>query len=259
MKFNEVLGIDVGGSGIKGAPVNTKKGVLLDERFRIPTPSPATPEKVAGVINEIAKHFNWKGPIGIGFPSVIVKGVVKTASNIDKSWIDTNGQQLISKVTGLPVHLVNDADSAGLAEIRFGAGKKVKGTVVMVTVGTGIGTALFTRGRLVSNTELGHVFLNNGKVAEKFAADSIRQAEDLNWLDWGARFNEYLKEIEKLFWPELIIIGGGVSKKPEKYMSAVSVKAPIVMAQQRNEAGIIGAAIAAKRNKKELRELFIVK
>ena len=168
MKFSKVLGIDVGGSGIKGAPVDTKNGVLLADRYRIPTPSPATPEKVAEVINQIAKHFKWDGPIGVGFPSVVLHGVIKTASNIDKSWIGTNAQQVIAKATKRPIYVVNDADAAGLAEIRFGAGRKVKGTVMMITVGTGIGSALFANGRLVSNTEMGHAYLDNGKIGEKF-------------------------------------------------------------------------------------------
>lgn len=250
MKFNEVLGIDVGGSGIKGAPVNLKEGKLMAERHRIPTPQPATPEAVADTINEIVKFFDWKGPIGIGFPAVVLNGVVKTASNIDKSWIETNAEKLIFEKTGLPVHMVNDADAAGIAEMKFGAGKKVKGAVVLITVGTGIGTVLFIDGQLVPNTELGHVYLSNGMEAEDFTADSVRSKEDLGWLDWGKRFNTYLQEIEKLFWPELIIVGGGVSKKFDKFKKAITIESKLVMAEQRNEAGLIGAALAAKNIKK---------
>jgi len=253
MKFKEVLGIDVGGSGIKGAPVNVKEGILMADRHRIPTPQPATPDAVADVIKELVDHFDWKGAIGIGFPAVVQNGVVKTASNIDKSWIDTDAQTLISDRTGLPVYLVNDADAAGLAEAKYGAGKDVAGTIMLLTVGTGIGSALFTNGRLVPNTELGHAFLENGKEAEDFAADSVRSNEDLDWLEWGTRFNTYLKEVEKLFWPELIIIGGGVSKKFEKYKQAIDIKTKLVMAEQRNEAGLIGAALAVKANKKDLK------
>lgn len=250
MNRNEVLGIDFGGSGIKGAPVNIKTGTLLEERYRIPTPNPSTPEAVAGVINQIVKHFNWKGAIGVGFPAVVLNGVIKTASNIDKTWIGTNAEELFSKVTGFPVKVVNDADSAGMAERKFGAGNKVKGTVMLLTVGTGIGSAVFVGKKLVANTELGHVFLDNGMEGEDYAADSIRSKEDLSWDEWGDRFNKYLHEIEKLFWPELIIIGGGMSKKQEKFMHSIDIKTPIEMAQLRNEAGIIGAAVAAKPSKK---------
>lgn len=255
MKFNEVLGIDVGGSGIKGAPVNVKEGKLAAERHRIPTPQPATPEAVAEVINQIVEHFNWKGAIGIGFPAVVLNGVVKTASNIDKSWINTNAQELISKRTKLPAVLVNDADAAGLAEMKFGAGKEVNGTVMLLTIGTGIGSALFTNGKLVPNTELGHAFLENGKEAESYAADSVRSNEELDWTEWGTRLNVYLKEIEKLYWPELIIIGGGISKKFDKYKHTIDIKSELVMAEQRNEAGLIGAALSVKSNKKEIKKL----
>ncbi len=256
MKIETILGIDVGGSGIKGAPVDSKKGELVADRYRIPTPRPATPENVAKTIKKIVDHFKWKGAIGVGFPAVVLNGTVKTATNIDKTWIGANARKIITEKTGLPVHIVNDADAAGLAEMRFGAGKKEKGTVVLVTVGTGIGTSVFTKGRLVSNTELGHVYLDNGKTGEKFAADSVRQNENLDWDDWGRRFNRYLKEIEKLFWPELIIVGGGVSKKPEKFMDAIKISTKIKMAKQKNEAGIIGAAMSVKANKNEVMSAF---
>lgn len=251
----EVLGIDFGGSGIKGAPVNIKTGVLLEERHRIPTPIPATPKEVAIVIKKIVKHFNWKGAVGVGFPAVVLNGIVKTASNIDKSWIGVNAEKLFSKSTGLPVKVVNDADSAGMAERRFGIGKKVDGTVVLLTVGTGIGSAVFIGKKLVPNTELGHIYLDNGLEGEKFAADSVRQNEKMEWDEWGTRFNKYLEEIEKLFWPELIIVGGGMSKRAEKFLSSITIKTPIEMAQLRNEAGIIGAAVAAKPTKKMLKQL----
>ncbi|QQS50302.1 MAG: ROK family protein [Bacteroidota bacterium] len=252
MKIVEVLGIDVGGSAVKGAPVDTKGGSLLQDRYRIATPIPVSPQQLAEHVNQIAQYFNWKGPIGVGFPAVVLNGVVKTASNIDKSWIGTNAQQLFTKVTGCPTVVVNDADAAGMAEMRFGEGQKIKGTVLLLTIGTGIGSALFTNGKLVSNTEMGHVFLNNGLVAEKFAADSVRQAEELDWEAWSERLNVYLTEMEKLFWPELIIIGGGVSKKPEKFLPAIHIKTPVVMAKQRNEAGIVGAAVAAKKQFKKV-------
>ncbi len=252
MKIVEVLGIDVGGSAVKGAPVDTKSGSLLHDRYRIATPIPVSPKQLAEHVNQIANHFNWKGPIGVGFPAVVLNGVVKTASNIDKSWIGTNAQQLFTQVTGCPTVVVNDADAAGLAEMRFGEGKNIKGTVLMLTIGTGIGSALFTNGKLVSNTEMGHVFLSNGLIVEKFAADSVRQAEELDWEVWSERLNTCLKEMEKLFWPELIIIGGGISKKPEKFLPAIHIKTPVVMAKQRNEAGIVGAAVAAKKQFKKI-------
>lgn len=252
MKFRDVLGIDFGGSGIKGAPVDTKQGILLSERYRIPTPNPADPKHVIEVIKQIVDHFNWEGPIGVAFPAVVQNGIVKTASNIDKSWIDTNATKMLKEATGLPAQIVNDADAAGMAEMKFGAGKGVKGLVLLVTVGTGIGTVLFTKRKLVPNTELGHIFLNTGIEAEDFTSDAVRKKEDLDWDAWGKRFNTYLEEMEKLFWPELIIVGGGVSKKKELFIKQLKLKSKVTMAKSRNEAGIIGAALAAKTNKKEL-------
>ncbi|MBN2486163.1 MAG: ROK family protein [Bacteroidales bacterium] len=247
MGNREILGIDFGGSGIKGAPVDTKKGKLLAERHRIPTPSPSDIESVSGTICQLIDYFGWKGPVGIGFPSVVMNGTIKTAANIDKSWIGVNAQELLSKKTGLPVFIVNDADAAGYAEMKFGAGRDVNGTVLLVTVGTGIGSVLFSGNRLVANTELGHIFLDNGIEAESYAADSVRETENMDWTEWGARFNKYLNELQKLFWPELIIIGGGVSKKPERYMPALSINTEIKMACLKNDAGIIGAALAARK------------
>lgn len=250
MKFREILGIDFGGSGIKGAPVDTKKGKLIEKRFRIETPSPATPEGVSDVIREIVDHFKWNGPMGIAFPTVVQNGIIKTAANIDKSWIGVNASELIKSKTKLPAYIVNDADAAGMAEMKFGAGKDRNGSVLLVTVGTGIGTVLFTRGKLVMNTELGHINLKSGMDAEEFASDAVRKKENLDWKEWARRFNEYLHEMHRLFWPELIIIGGGVSKKPDNFMEYITVDSEIVMAQSKNEAGIIGAALAARANRK---------
>lgn len=246
MKFKKILGIDFGGSGIKGAPVDVKEGQLIADRYRIPTPIPATPEKVVEVIGRIVKHFHWEGPIGVAFPAVVQNGVVKTASNIDKSWIGTNAEELITQQTGLPALVVNDADAAGTAEMKFGAGKGVKGSVLLVTVGTGIGTVLFARGKLVPNTELGHIYLKSGLEAEEFASDATRKKEELEWEAWGDRFNVYLCEMERLFWPELIIVGGGISKKKERFIDQINVNSKVVMAKTRNEAGIIGAAMAMR-------------
>jgi polyphosphate glucokinase len=252
MKFRNVLGIDFGGSGIKGAPVDTKKGKLLDKRYRIPTPSPASPAAVADVINEIVTYFKWKGPVGLTFPAVVQNGVIRTASNIDKSWIGVDAAKLIFEKTNLPTYIINDADAAGMAEMKFGAGKEIRGTVLIVTVGTGIGSALFTRGKLISNTELGHIYLNTGVDAEDVTSDAVRKKEGISWEDWAKRFDVYLHEMERLFWPELIIIGGGVSKKTDDFLSLLTIKTEIAIAETKNEAGIIGAALSVKAN----RDLF---
>lgn len=251
MKLRKVLGIDVGGSGIKGAVIDTKTGEMLTERFRIPTPSPATPDKVAEVINEIVKKFEWDGLIGIGFPAVVQNGVAQTASNIDKTFIGTDVEKLVSKKTGCPVKVVNDADAAGMAEMKFGIGKDVRGVVVLITVGTGIGTVIFTNGKLVQNTELGHVVLKNSQTAEEYASDAVREKLDLSWADWGKRFNEYLQYMEFLFWPDLFIVGGGVSKNEHKYIDQITVKTKVVMAKLKNNAGMVGAALFAKKMYKD--------
>lgn len=256
MKFRYVLGIDFGGSGIKGAPVDTKTGLLLSDRYRIPTPQPATPEAVTDVVRQIVKHFKWKGAIGLAFPAVVQNGIVRTASNIDKSWIGTNAASLIHSSSKLPVYIVNDADAAGMAEMKFGAGAGKNGSVLLITVGTGIGTVLFTNGKLVPNTELGHLFLHTGIEAEDFASDAVRKNNGLSWEEWAVRFNDYLQEMEKLFWPELIILGGGASKKKEEFIKFINVQSKLVMAKAKNEAGIIGSALAAKANKALLKSKF---
>jgi polyphosphate glucokinase len=240
-----ILGIDVGGSGIKGAPVNTKTGELLAERLRIKTPKGAKPEPMAEVVAEITRHFEWKGPIGFGFPAPIKQGVVKTAANVSERWIGLNADELFTKATGCPCTVGNDADVAGIAEMTFGAGKGQMGTVIMITLGTGIGTAIFYGGRLLPNTELGHIEIK-GEDAETRAADSARQRENLSWEKYAKRLNRYLKTVERLFWPDLFIIGGGISKEHEKFVPLLDVEAPIITAQLLNEAGIIGAALAAR-------------
>lgn len=257
MKYNKVLGIDIGGSGIKGAPVNTDDGLMLESRYRIPTPTPATPQNVAPVIAEIAKHFKWEGPIGCGYPGVVQNGVAKTAANIDDAWIGTNVNKLFKKATGLPVSVINDADAAGLAEMKFGAGMDSKGVVFLCTVGTGIGTVLFVNGTLVPNTEFGHIELM-GMDAEKYASDAARKTEELSWEDWAARFDQYLVSLEKLINPDLIIVGGGASKKGERFLPHLTVKTKVVPAELLNNAGLVGAALAAsythqqqKREKKK--------
>jgi polyphosphate glucokinase len=241
----EILGVDIGGSGIKGAPVNIKQGELVVKRHRIPTPQPATPEAVTKTVAQIAQHFEWKRPIGCTFPAIIKHGVAYSAANVDKSWVGTNGEALIREKTGCPVVLLNDADAAGIAEMEFGAGKGHEGVVIMLTFGTGIGSAIFVNGILLPNTEFGHMEIR-GKDAEHRAADKIRTDEKLSWEKWATRLNEFFQRMELLFSPDLFIIGGGVSKKHEKFLPLLKTKAEIVPAQLKNEAGMIGAAMAAK-------------
>ncbi len=238
----QVLGIDIGGSGIKGAPVNIETGELMAERLRIKTPKGAEPEPVANVVAEIARHFNWTGRIGVGFPAPIKNGVALMAANVSEKWIGTNANELLSKSTGCLCHVGNDADVAGMAEMKFGAGKDQPGTVIMVTLGTGIGTAIFYNGHLLPNTEFGHLQMD-GKDAEHRASDAARQRKDMSWKKYAKRLNEYLSEMEKLFWPDLFIVGGGISKYHEKYLPLLTLQAKIVPAQFQNEAGIVGAAL----------------
>jgi len=246
----QILGIDIGGSGIKGAPVKVKRGALSAERYRIPTPQPSTPDAVADTVAKIVKHFRWKGPVGCTFPSVVKRGIVYSAANVDKSWIGLNGRKLLQKKTGCPVLLLNDADAAGIAEMTFGAGKDRMGVVFVLTFGTGIGSAVFVNGALMPNTELGHMRMisrSRGIVeAEHYASDRIRKEERLSWKRWAARVNEYLSLMEALFSPDLFIIGGGVSKKHDKFLPLLKSRADVVPAQLLNEAGIVGAALAAK-------------
>jgi polyphosphate glucokinase len=240
----QVLGIDIGGSGIKGAPVDTVAGEMLTERYRIPTPQPSKPKAVAEVVGEIARHFDWHGPIGCTFPAVVQNGITRTAANVDKGWIDTDARSLFQEATGCEVRLLNDADAAGLCEMTFGAGKGHNGVVMVLTFGTGIGSALFTSGILVPNTELGHLEIR-GKEGEARASDRAREERGWGWEEWSKRVNEYLATIEALFWPDLIIFGGGVSKEHAKFFRYLKTRAPLVPAENRNEAGIIGAALAA--------------
>ncbi len=241
--MTQVLGIDIGGSGIKGAPVDIETGQLLAERLRLITPDPSTPKACADCIAEIAKHFHWDARIGCGYPGVVKNGVTLTAANVDEGWINLDAKTLIEHATQCKTSIVNDADAAGLAEIRFGAGREVKGLVMMITLGTGIGTALFVDGKLVPNTELGHLEVR-GKDAELRASDRARVKKDLSWKDWAKRLDEYLVVVERLFWPDLIIVGGGASKNHEKFIPFLSIRTPIVPAQMFNDAGIVGAALA---------------
>ena len=248
MKSNLVLGIDIGGSGIKGAIVNVKTGEMTTEKFRLPTPEPSTPEAVVDTIKEIAKKFDWNGPIGVGFPGVIQHGVVKTAANVDDGWLDVHLENLLKKRTDSKSVAINDADAAGMAEMKYGAGRKNKGVVIMLTVGTGIGCVLFTQGKIVPNCEWGHICLPGGiDDAEQWASDGARKNFNLSWDEWMQRLKTYINYIEDLFWPDLIIIGGGFAKKLEKKGLPFETRTKVVPAQLLNEAGIIGAAVAAKK------------
>ena len=238
------FGVDIGGTGIKGAPVDLRKGKLAEERFRVPTPQPATPDAVAGVVREVLDHFDWQGAFGCTFPAVVQHGMVRTAANVDAAWIGTDAHKLLAKVTGRRPLVVNDADAAGLAEVHFGAAKDRDGVVLVSTLGTGIGSALVVDGRLVPNTELGHLEID-GHDAESQAADSARERENLSWADWAARLTRYFQHLENLFWPDLIVVGGGVSKKAENWLSLVDVRSEIVPAKLLNDAGIVGAAVLA--------------
>lgn len=240
----DVLGIDIGGSGVKGAIVDVKAGELLTDRYRVPTPQPATPEAVLKTIEDIIDHFDWHGLMGVGYPGVVKGGKTRTAANVHERWINFPVEKELERFTGQRVRVINDADAAGLAEMRFGAGQGREGVVVMITLGTGIGVAMFTDGHLVPNLELGHIEID-GEDAEHRAADSAREREDLSWKKWAKRVDKYLYTLEKLLWPDLFIIGGGVSKEWNKfspYLEKVSVE--LVPAEMRNQAGIVGAALA---------------
>jgi len=239
----EALGIDIGGSGIKGAPVDTTTGRLLTERFRIPTPQPATPAAMIDVAAQVVRRFAWAGPIGCGFPAVIRGGTVHTAANIDTSWIGVRIEDELAKIIGTPVKVLNDADAAGMAEMRWGAGQNRTGVVLILTFGTGIGSALFVDGRLVPNTEFGHIEIR-GREGEHRASDAVRERKQLSWKQWAKRVNEYLDYMERLVWPDLIIIGGGASADAAKFLPLLETRAEIVPAQLLNNAGIAGAALA---------------
>ena len=244
----KALGIDIGGTGIKGAVVDTKKGGLITDRLRLLTPEPATPDALAATVASVARHFDWEGPIGCTFPGVVKGGHVHTAANLDKAWIDLDGAGLISEATGCSVTLVNDADAAGDAEARFGAARDTPGVVITVTLGTGIGSAVVIDGRLLPNTELGHLLLPSGE-AEGWAANSVRERLELEWGEWAARVDQYLHVVEDLLWPDLFIVGGGVSKKADKFLPLMTCRTPVVPAELLNQAGIVGAALAVHRHR----------
>lgn len=239
-----VLGIDLGGTGIKAAPVDPAAGTLVSDRFRVPTPQPSTPQAVGEAVQAIVEQFEWQGPIGFGFPGVVKHGWTLTAANVHEGWVKLDAKMMLQQMTSHEVFLLNDADAAGLAEMRFGAGRDVRGVVLVITVGTGIGTALFSDGSLLPNTELGHIIVR-GREAEHRASERVRIERELSWKAWGKRLSEYLSYMEALFWPDLIILGGGVSKNFVKFAPYLHVQAPVVPAQTLNNAGVIGAAVYA--------------
>lgn len=249
MSQTKILGIDIGGSGIKGAIVDINKGEFITDRIRIETPSPATPKAVSKVVAQLVKEFEYEGPIGCGFPAIIKNGHALSAANIDKSWIGTDVKSLLCDVTKQDIFIANDADLAGLAEMAYGVGadkKYQKGTVLMITIGTGLGSALFHKGNLVPNTEFGH-FQLNGMIAERYASNVARKREDLSWKVWGKRLNLYLSEVNKLFSPDAIFLGGGGSKYFEKIEKHINVNTNVIPARLGNSAGIIGAAVLANK------------
>ncbi len=240
-----LLGIDVGGSGIKGAPVDLAAGRLAVERHKVLTPQPATPGAVGAAVVELATQFGTRGPVGVAVPAVVMHGVAQTAANIDPAWIGCDIGRLLGEALGRPVVVLNDADAAGLAEMRFGAGRDRQGTVVLLTLGTGIGSSVFVDGVLLPNSEFGHLDIR-GKDAEHRASAQVRTAEDLSWEKWAARLSEVLVAIEQLVWPDVYIIGGGVSRKHEKFIPLLQCRTPVVPAALGNDAGIVGAALAAQ-------------
>jgi polyphosphate glucokinase len=241
----DVLGIDIGGSGIKAAPVDVSSGTFTAPRVKVPTPRPALPASVAEAVAGLVADFSWSGPAGVAFPGVVIGGVTYTAANLDPAWAGLGASALFGKATGLTLSMINDADAAGLAEMKFGAGAGEKGTVLLVTFGTGIGTALFTDGLLVPNTELGHIEIH-GKDAEERASERAREDHDLGWTKWAGRVDEYLARVEALVWPDLFIIGGGISRRADKFVPMLTgVRARIVPAALHNDAGIVGAAMTA--------------
>jgi len=240
-------GIDIGGTGMKSSLVDLRTGDLAADRFRIATPSPATPDALAEIVRRLVEHHDWSGPVGVCFPAVIRHGVVRSAANIDASWIGVDADALFTEAIGAPVSMLNDADAAGIAEMTWGAGLGRQGVVICITLGTGIGSGMFVDGVLVPNTELGHLELD-GHDAERRAAASARRRHDLSWERWGDRVNHYLNHVVDLFSPDLIILGGGVSRKPDKWFDRIDVDCDVEIAQLANNAGIAGAALHAAQH-----------
>ena len=244
----QAFGVDIGGSGIKAAPVNLEKGEFAEPRLKILTPEVSTPEAVAAIVKQQLEHFDVPAdvPVGVAFPAPIKPGQpLDFMANLDQSWVGTDVTEVFSQACGRPITVVNDADAAGLAEMRFGAGKNESGVALIITIGTGLGTALFTNGQLLPNSELGHILLDNGVEAERYASESVRVVQKLKWKEWGERFNQYLLTMEQLLWPDRIILGGGVSRQLAKFQPMLTTRAPVVAASLLNQAGLVGAALFA--------------
>ena len=240
------FGVDVGGSGVKGGIVDLDTGQLIGERFKLPTPQPSTPDSVAKTIAEVVEKFGWEGGLGVTYPGVVTDGIVQTAANVDKGWIGTNAQEVIgAALGGRKITVLNDADAAGLAEEKFGAGKDNTGVIVLLTFGTGIGSAVIHNGVLLPNTEFGHLEVG-GKEAEHRAASSIKEAKDWSYERWTKEVTKVLIAVENAIWPDLFIAGGGISRKADKWIPLLQNRTPVVAAALQNEAGIVGAAMAAE-------------
>jgi polyphosphate glucokinase len=245
MQQELVLGIDVGATGVKGGLVDVSSGTMVSERFRVKTPKPATPKAIAEAFNEVVQHFEWKGIIGVGFPSVIRNGVAKTAANIEKEWIGTNVDEVFEKASGCKIYAINDADAAGIAELYFGAADGQQGLTIMLTLGTGIGSAVFLDGLLMPNSEFGHLKLEDDLIAEKYCSDGVRKKSGMTWDEYGKRLNRFVKHLDRVFSPDLIILGGGGSKEFKYYKDYLKAPVKVIPANTLNSAGIIGAAYYA--------------
>lgn len=241
-----ILGIDIGGTGIKGAIVDVETGELLTERIKILTPQPASPTAISEVVNQIVDKFDYRGVMGVGFPAIIRQGVAMSASNIDKQWINTNCEILFTNTSGNQTFVANDADVAGLAEFKYGIGRDTKGTVIFLTIGTGIGSAVFYDGIMIPNTEFGHLIFKNNEIAEKYCSNVARKKHNLSWKEFGKRLNEYLNYLDKLFSPHLMIIGGGIVNSFDEFKSELNIGTKVIPATLENAAGVIGAAMYAK-------------
>ena len=246
MASSLVVGVDIGGTGIKAAPVDIATGELAAERIRLPAPSPATPQAIAAAVDGVLMEIGVAGPVGVAVPAVVRGGIVETASHIDTAWIGIDAADFFSRVTGRATAVLNDADAAGVAEVRFGAGRGQAGVVAVITLGTGIGSALFTDGTLVPNSELGHLPLHHGR-AEEWAAESVRQRDHVSWEKYARRLQACLELVQGVLWPQLFIIGGGISNVAHEFLPLIELRTPIVPAQLRNHAGIIGAAMRAPK------------
>ena len=245
----QILGIDIGGTGIKGVPVDLESEAYLGERFRIPTPEKSTPKAIAACVQQIIDHFNWKGPVGVGFPTVVINGKAMAHGNLDKKWVGVQIDELFEKQTGLPFTVINDADAAGLCEMTYGVGKGLKGLVAVITVGTGIGSGFFYNGMLIPNFELGRMSYKK-KPIEHYAANSVRKREGLSYEEWAGRFDFFLSRVELMCTPDHYILGGGLCKHLDTFKHVLTTKVPMVAAKTKNHAGIIGAAQAALLNLK---------